>query len=220
VNLPKRIYHLAEAANWPSIQRDGLLSASRLLKAAELPRIDRERLERTQRLTHTELPSRVQLRDQRPMAPAALNRCLCGMSPSDWYAMINARVFFWLDPDRLNRQKAACEPRPQVVIAVDRGALIASYEARVAVTPINTGNARRSPACRGAATFVPWAEWVRSGWASEALALGTPLRKRSHRPVELTVLDAVPDLMRFVIGVFPLPTGQPFRPVRNLERTS
>ena len=212
MNLPDRIYHLAEASNWPLIQRDGLLCANRLLGAAGLVAAGRDRLMREQRLVHTELPNRVRIRDQRPMPPAALEKCLCDMSPADWYAMVNARVFFWLDPDRLNRQKAACEPRPQVVIAVDTLALVADYRERVALTPINTGNARRKPARRGAATFVPFAKWVSSGWASEAEALGTPTRKRSHRPVELTVVDAIPDIMRFVVGVFALSDGEPLVP--------
>lgn len=210
MKLPDRIYHLAEASNWPFIQRDGLLSASRLLHASGLIGADRDRLERAQRLTHTALPSGVCLRDQLPMPSAALDRCLCGMSPADWYTMVNSRVFFWLDPDRLNRQKAASKSRPQVVLVVDTAALIAAHEERIAVTPINTGNARRKAARRGTATFVPLAEWGQTGWASEAQALGIPLRKRSHQPVELTVLDAVPDILRFVIEVVPLGPGQRF----------
>lgn len=94
------------------------------------------------------------------------------------------------------------------MLAVDTAALIAACEEQIAVTPINTGNARRKPARRGAATFVPVAEWMRFGWRSEARALGTPLREKSHRPIEVTVLDAVPDIMRFVIDVFPLGAGQ------------
>lgn len=212
MRLPDRIYHLVEASNWPLIQRDGLVSASQLLHASGLTGADRDRLERAQRLVHTELPSKAQIRDQLPMSPAALERCLCGMNPADWYALINSRVFFWLDPDRLNRQKAACEPRPQVVLVVDTAALIAAHEERIAVTPINTGNARRKAARRGTATFVPLAEWGQTGWASEAQALGIPLRKRSHQPVELTVFEAVPDILRLVIDVVPLHTGQPFIP--------
>jgi hypothetical protein len=208
VNLPDRIYHLAEASNWPLIQRDGLLSANRLIGVAGLADASRDRMMREQRLVNTELPNGVRIRDQRPMPPTALETCLCGARPADWYAMINARVFFWLDPDRLNRQRAACASRPQVVIAVDTAALIAVHQEHVALTPINTGNARRKPARRGAATFVPFAEWVSTGWASEAEALGTRARKRSHRPVELTVLDAVPDIMCFVVGIFPLPAGE------------
>lgn len=96
------------------------------------------------------------------------------------------------------------------MIAVDTAALVAAYEKRVVVTPINTRNARRKPARHGVATFAPLAEWVRSGWASEAAALGIPSRRKLHQPVELTVIDAVPDIMRFVVGIFALPSGQLF----------
>lgn len=201
MNLPDRIYHLAEASNWPLIQRDGLLCARQLVVAAGLTGVSRDRLLREQRLVSTELPNGVRIRDQRPMPPAALARCLSGIGPAEWYAMINDRVFFWLDPDRLNRQRSACRARPQVVLTVDSAALLAVHQQHVELTPINTGNARRKPARRGAATFVPFAEWSRSGWASEAAALHTPARRRSHQPVELTVLGAVPDIMHFVIDV-------------------
>ena len=212
MKLPDTVYHLAEESNWPSIERDGLLSASKLLDAAGLARADRARLERAQRLAHTELPTGAQIRDQRPMRPAALEACLVGLTPAEWYALINARVFLWFDPDRLNRQRAACEPRPQVVLAVDTAKLVDAYREEVAVTPINTGNARRKPARRGTATFVSYAAWVESGWESEALALGVPTRKRSHQPVEITVAGSVPDVMRFVVGVYRLPSGQQFMP--------
>lgn len=210
--LPDRIYHLAEAANWPSIRRDGLLCASRLLDRAGLPGAARERLERRQRTAHMELPDGAQIRDQRPMPPAALEACLVGLTPADWYALVNGRVFFWLDPDRLDRQRAACGPRPQVVLAVDTAGLLAAHGARVALTPINTGNARRKPARRGHASFVPYDAWLATGWQSEAAALGTPLRPRAHRPVELTVADAVPDILRFLRDVTALPPGRPFTP--------
>jgi len=212
VKLPNTVYHLAEESNWPSIQRDGLLSASKLLDAAGLACADRTRLERAQRLAHTELPTGVQIRDQRPMPPAALEACLVGLTPAEWYALINSRVFFWFDPNRLNRHRAACKPRPQVVLAVDTAKLVDTYREEVAVTPINTGNARRKPARRGTATFVAYAAWVESGWESEALALGVPMRKRSRQPVEVTVAGSVPDVLRFVVGVYRLPCAQRFTP--------
>ena len=95
------------------------------------------------------------------MPPAVLEACLVGLTPAEWYALTNARVFFWFDPDRLNLQRAACEPRPQVVLAVDTAKLVEAYREEVAVTPINTANARR-----GTATFVPYAAWVE--WAGRA----------------------------------------------------
>lgn len=212
MELPDRVYHLAEASNWRSIQHLGLLSASNLFDLAGVLGADRKQLEWRQRLEHFQLPNGVQIRDQRPMPPAGLEACLVGMTPAEWCGLINARVFFWLDPDRLNRQRAACEPRPQLVLTVDTAALVASYSGQLEVTPINTGNARRRPARRGAATFVPYATWMRSGWASEAAALGTPERSRSQHPAELTVVGSVPDVMRFVVNVSELAAGQSFVP--------
>jgi hypothetical protein len=209
------LYHMAEAANWPAIQRDGLHCASTLLDRAGISGEDRERLEKRQRLTHTELPNGVQLRDQRPMPAEALASCLIGTTPPEWYALINARIFFWLDPQRLNRQRAACNPRPQVVLTVDARKLIAAYAEQIAVTPINTGNARRRPARRGTATFVPYTAWMKDAWASEAASLGTPLRPSSHPPVEVTVTCSIPDMMQFVVEVQQLATGQLFTPARS-----
>jgi hypothetical protein len=89
MKLPDHVYHLAEAANWTSIQRHGLLSASKLLDEAGLVPIDHNQLERAQRLEHTKLPSGVHIRDQRPLPPAALASCLVGLTPAQWYAQIN-----------------------------------------------------------------------------------------------------------------------------------
>jgi hypothetical protein len=201
VKLPAHIYHLAEADNWPRIQREGLLSASRLLDAARVSGADRERLERRQRPRHTVLSNGVAIRDQLPMPASTLAKCLRGMTPAEWYTAINARVFFWVDPLRMERQRKACGVRPQVVLTIDARALAFAHAARAAVTPFNTGYALRRPAPRGRATFVPYAEWLRSGWASEAAALGLQERPRSHVPAELTVLDAVPDILRYVVDV-------------------
>jgi len=212
MNLPDTVYHLADESNWPSIQEYGLLSASELMRASGIEPDSRIRLERTQRLSHTELPSGVHIRDQRPMPPSALEACLIGLSPADWYALVNARVFFWLDPDRLNRQRAACKSRTQVVLSVSTARLLDAHRDQMAVTPINTGNARRKPARRGVATFVPYAAWIQSGWESESAALDTPLRKRSHRPVEATVAGSVPHVMQFVINVSKLSINQAFDP--------
>ena len=210
MKLPDRVYHLAEASNWLSIQRYGLLSANNLFDLAGLRGSDRKQLEWQQRLQQVELPNGVQIRDQRPMPPVGLEACLVGMTPGEWYGLINARVFFWLDTNRLNRQRAACEPRPQVVLTVDTAALVARYSKQLEVTPINTGNARRRPARRGPATFVPYAAWIKSGWASEAVALGIPERSRSSRPAELTVVGSIPDVTQFVVGVSELAAGQSF----------
>jgi hypothetical protein len=209
-NLPRRVYHLAEEANWRSIQRIGLLSAADLMAHVGLSGVDRERLERSQRMSHTVLADGVEIRDQLRMPATALRACLIGMEPGDWYALMNSRVYFSLDPIRLNRLRGGCEPRPQVVLILDTAGLMAGYAGRTSVTPINSGHALRRAARRGAGMFVPYGAWVESGWASEAARLGIRERSRSHRPVELAIAGAIPDVMRYVVAVSRLAADERF----------
>src|SRR5205807_9085991 len=88
--------------------------------------------------------------------------------------------------------------------------LVSAYGGNVAVPPITPGKAGRMPARRGAATFVPLEKWLQSGWASEAAALGTSPRTKSHPPVELTVHRGVPDIARFTLNVSHLAARQSF----------
>jgi hypothetical protein len=192
-----RIFHVAEAANWPSIRRHGLLSALALLDLPGVTAEDRRRVTR-HRERRTVLSNGAVVRDQSPMPPAALRRCLQDMTPEEWYALINARVFFWLDEARLERHLRACRRHAQLVIELDAPRLLARHGAYAAVSAFNTGNARRRPALRGRSSFVPYAAWLQGAWQHEATGLGRPARSRTHRPAELTVDHAVPDVMDFV----------------------
>ena len=209
--LPLHIYHLAEATNWPSIQLHGLLSTSALLDLAALPQNERDRYEQHHRPHSMELTGSIHIRDQKPMPVQALERCLVGMTPSEWYRLLNSKVFFWLDVDRLNRQRRACESRPEVVLVIDTEQLLRRHADRITLSPINSGNARRKPATRGKDTFVPYAKWLKSGWLSEVMGLGTRGRAGSHRPVELTVERAIEDIMECLIDVHQLAPGEPFK---------
>lgn len=214
MRLPLHIYHLAEASNWPSIQRDGLHSASTLFTKSGLTAgPERDCLERRQRRTHIQLPNpRFHVRHQLPMPPQALERCLVGMAPEDWYALINSHVFFWIDPERLNRQRKASEPRPQVVLTIDAMKLIKDFEDHVRLTPFNTGNAKRKAAIRGTCTFVPLTTWKVSKWDTEAKELGTKRRPRSHKPVEVAIDCSIPNFMKYVVKTQELAPGQLFEP--------
>jgi hypothetical protein len=203
------VYHLAEAENWASIQRHGLLSTSKLLDLAGATGEMRRAIERRQRTRSSKLPNGIIVRHQLPMPPAALLRCLAGgLAPEDWYALLNSGVFFWYDPDRLNRQRRACGPQTQIVMRIDAERMLERHADRAAVTPFNTGNARRFAARRSRATFVLLSDWRRSGWASEAKALGIKPRPRRHPPAELVVFDAVEDIFDFVIDIRRLEEGE------------
>jgi len=207
MNVRPFVYHLADAENWPSIQRDGLFSTRALLERAGISASIRDAVEREHRPKRIILSTGVVIRDQKPMPPTALQRCVVGLSATQWYELLNSKVFFWFDIERLNRQRRACGSLPQVVLKIATDRLLHRYAAQTSLTPINTGNARRKPALRGAATFVPYHVWVATSWLSEAQALGTRPRPRRHPPVELTVTDSVPDVMDFVVNVRKLAPG-------------
>jgi len=201
MSLPRTLYHLAQVENWPSIERNGLLSTHALLDLAGLSGIERKRIECQHRAERVVLPDEIVISDQKPMPPTALRRCLYNTTPEQWYALLNSKVFFWLDRERLSCLRRVYRTLPQIVMSIDTERLLARHAERITLTPINTGNARRQPALRGPQTFVPYTVWVESGWASETEALHTRQRPRSHKPAELTVAYAVPDIMDFVVDV-------------------
>jgi hypothetical protein len=134
MGLPSLLFHLAEASNQRSIERLGLLSASDLIEHADLPPAWHEK-HRPHRLT---LPTGVVLRDQKPMPPAALKRCLRDMTPEEWYRLLNSKIFLWIDLERLNRQRNACGRFTQILYVVNANRLSERYTSSVALTPINS----------------------------------------------------------------------------------
>jgi Family of unknown function (DUF7002) len=127
------------------------------------------------------------LRDNNPIRPQLLERCLEDISVADWFRLLNGWVFFWVDRERTSRLVGARahRGRPHDVLVVDTGALIARHRERIRVTSVNTGAVLfpRAPK-RGRSTF-------------KAL--------QDHDPavpvVELTVEHAVPDIATVTIGV-------------------
>lgn len=193
--LPDRAFHMVDAENWPAIQRHGLYSTTALIERAGLTGAAARPFAEW-RATGMDLPSGAQIRDQAPMPPAALARCLDpGLTPQAWYDLVNAKVFFWLDQDRLARHIGACRGRPQIVVTVDLHSLLARHGDRAFLTPFNTGNARRAAAARGHRTFVPLATWLDSRWESESGGK----RARSHPPAELAIEGSVPDVLEFTV---------------------
>lgn len=190
------LFHMAERGSWPSIQRYGLLSTSALLDQWQVTgdrRIAIEAAHRPQGVTldHPKHGQAV-VRDQKPMSDGALARCLTGgMGPTDWYRLLNGKVFFWLSEQRLLKLLGgkAYRELEHDVLELDAAALVGAYRDRIELSPINSGATfALGPASRGPGTFRPIAEYDYAG------------RKRPipDRVVELTVAWAVPDAARFV----------------------
>lgn len=203
------VYHLLDCENLASVRKHGLLSTERLiLQAGDVD----PGLLRVFRATGQQLSSGVRIRDQSPMPPQALARALdAGLCPEDWYALLNSKVFFWLDAERLNRQRAACGAAPQLALVIDARKMLKDHPQQAFVSPINTGNARRAPAIRNRSTFVPYRKWVMEAWAHEVIG-GQRTRRASHRAVELTIDGGVPNVFEYVLETIPLPPGAKLAP--------
>lgn len=184
-----RLFHLADARNWPSIQRWGLLSTSRLIERYASG-CDEE-IEAARRNASVRVPTGlaetpdVYIRDQHQINPPQLAGCLVGCSEWEYRQLLNRRVFFWTDPLRLERLHNYYRRQPQMLLIVDSRRLLEQHSGRTELTAINSGYVRRKPALRGPATFVPLAAWPDF---------------RRPKVIEATVLDAVPDVLEFLIS--------------------
>ncbi len=143
---------MAEAGSWPSIERHGLLSTSALLDLFGVQGAKREALELAHRpdsvsITHLEHGSAV-VRDQKPMSDKGLQSALKdGLTPREWYGILNARVFFWLTEARLQRLLNAKPYRGkrQTVLTLDTAKLLDRHGDRVQLSPSTAATPNRSP---------------------------------------------------------------------------
>ena len=186
-----KLYHMAEDGSWESIRRIGLLSTSALLDKFEVGGEKRYKIESSRRpeivdIEHPEL-GKARVRDNKPMQEKTLERSLVGMTPREWYEVLNHRVFFWVDEKRLIKLLGAraYRDRPHLVLEVDTAELLRRYSNTVSLSSINSGATfTMKPAPRGPDTF----------------------KRLSDHPagktvVELTVDYAVPDIAEFTFSV-------------------
>lgn len=195
-----RLWHMAHDGAWPAIRDHGLMSAAALVDAYGLQGNSRDTLLRCRRpesvtLARNGLPGAV-LRDQKPMSDAALAGCLeDGMTPAQWYELLNSRSFFWLSRDRIWRllRARAYRCRPQTVLTVDTRSLVAVHRERIWLSPINSGSTLFRPQPRSAATFLRIADFP---FCERATSRGF-----DNNVVELVVEHSVPDLADHVLAV-------------------
>jgi len=194
------LYHMAEHGSWPSIRDRGLLSTSALLDLYEIEGNERTAIEAQRRpegvpLIHAKLPRAV-VRDQLPMDDKGLRRCLPPhISPSDWYRLLNSKVFFWLTHGRLLKLIGAGAYREKThdVIQVDTRSLIGVYQKKIWFCPMNSGCTKPMPHPRDESTFLRIPDYPYSTWRTK--------RKKGERVVELAIDYAVPDIANCVIRV-------------------
>ncbi len=157
-----RLYHVTAPEALPGILRHGLLPTSDLLTLFEVPAATRPAIERQRRAAGVALQhpvhGRVVITDNKPLTEPALASCLDdGLSPADWLALLNKRVFFWADEESVGRLLGAGlnRTRQRLVLVIDTLALARRHAPRIELAAINTGATMRRPARRGLSTFTP-----------------------------------------------------------------
>ena len=85
------------------------------------------------------------------------------------------------ESERVERHLRAFGGRPQILLTFDASQLLDRLGDRIYLSPINSGNARRPPVPRSTLTFVPYPEWVETGWRT----LGDESRAPSCPPAEI-----------------------------------
>ena len=199
-----KLYHMAESGSWPSIVKLGLLSTAAALDFSGIVDEQRHQLERQHRPEKVALPKsrgeRIVLRDQKPMDDTRLSRALVdGTTPSDWYAFLNGRVFFWTSEERLLRLLGARDYRATAhdVLVINTKALVNEYSDRILLCHMNSGNTYPIPHHRGMGIFRRIEEYPT-----------TPTGLPKKEVVELTVGYSVPNISSFVERVVEMRGGE------------
>jgi uncharacterized protein DUF7002 len=200
------LYHMAALGSWPSIQRHGLLSTSALLDLYGLNGTPRQRIEAEHRpsIVRIENPTHgeASIRDQKPMDDRGLLRALQdGITPTEWYRILNSKVFFWVTEERLGRLlgAGAYQAEWHDVLELDTASVLRAHQAKVLLAGMNTGCTKPMPHPRGRNTFLPLDQYPLSA------------RLKTHRNdavVEFAVEGGVPDAANHAIRVFKAKSGE------------
>lgn len=197
IELYPRIYHMAERGAWDSIRTRGLMSTTAVLDHLAVADGERARYESEHRGQKMDVksgdPSSIVLRDQKPMPEGRLITALTGgTTPRQWYELINGKVFFWAEEQRLHGLLGARDYRKleHDVLTLDSSTFIPAYAEAIWLGHMNSGNTWPMPHRRGTEIFCKIVDYP-------VTRTGNPKKK----VVELVVDYAVPNIADHVLEV-------------------
>jgi hypothetical protein len=185
------LYHMATADALPQIEKYGLLSTQATLDLLGITGDRREELISRRRPTDVVLQCKTYgkfvLRDQIPMRDGALAKCLVGMSPPEWYRMLNERVFMWASKERVETLLGARAYRKKshLVITLDTAKIVSAHGPQLRLSSINSGSTLYNPPKRGRNTFCPPNEFE--------------MHNGRRRVVEVTVSISIPNFRDYIV---------------------
>lgn len=184
-----KLYHMAEVGSYPSILENGLLSTVAALDRFEVHGVERFQLESAHRpekvILESQARGRVVLRDQKPMRAERLAGALeQGVTPRQWYEIINSKVFFWVQSARLERllNARAYRAYEHDVFTIDTASFVNAHEHSIWLCHMNSGNTFPMPFPRGMQTFKRIDDYPVN-------AKGAPTKEVVELVVDYSVLD-------------------------------
>lgn len=195
-----RLYHMAHHEALPSIRRHGLLSTSALLDLFEVNGARRMEIETRMRRECVEIrhPKHgvAVIRDQKPiMNDRRLEQSLGGTATAaEFHLLLNSKVFFWVNPDRLAGLRAAVAYRgePQLVLTFSTQRLAEAFGGQMMLCPMNSGACKPMAHSRSPAIFQRVGDYDFEFWRRRK-------GKAIKAVVECTVERAVLDVERFIL---------------------
>ena len=157
------LYHLTFAVNLDGLRTHGLHSTASLAALHQASPADLEAAVFHRRRAIQTLASplgHATLRDQHTATESLMKSCLVQISIPEWLALLNSKVFFFVDPDRMARLQKSYSAYPQILLETDTRALLEAHAAHATLSRINTGSFIRRPTPRGRNSFIPFADYT------------------------------------------------------------
>ena len=172
-----KVYHMADPRNWDNICKHGLLSTTALLDLFEYDGKSRLEIESQLRIrqfciTHP-VYGEAFIRDQDPLRNRPnwgifLENCLDGVTPKEWFELLNRKTFFWATEIGLKNMLGAKLYRNNrhYVITVETHKLLDNHADKITLSSQNSGSLYKNEK-RSKNTFKPIAEYQRMPWVNE-----------------------------------------------------
>lgn len=140
-----KLYHLTSQNAWEQIKKYGLMSTAAILDLYKIRGTERSEIETRSRRQNIALYDtmigEIIIRDQKPLPESKVIKGLSGCSVSEWYKLLNSKVFLWAEFERFQGLLNARAYRNlvQLQITVNTTSLVEKYHKKIKLCRKNSG---------------------------------------------------------------------------------